>query len=55
MNARALRKQDMSYKDIGFALGMVWRTAKKLCEAEELPRPRERERSSKLYPFKPLT
>ncbi|MBC7230886.1 MAG: class II aldolase/adducin family protein [Actinobacteria bacterium] len=38
VNARALRKQGMSYKDIGLALGMDWRTAKKLCEAEELPR-----------------
>jgi len=54
VNARALRKQGMSYKDIGLALGMDWRTAKKLCEAEELPRPRERERSSKLDEFKPL-
>jgi len=54
VNARALRKQGMSYKDIGLALGMDWRTAKKLCEQDEPPRPRERERSSKLDPFKPL-
>ena len=54
VNARALRKQGMSYKDIGLALGMDWRTAKKLCEAEEMPRPKERERSSKLDDFKPL-
>lgn len=44
----------MSYKDIGSALGMDWRTAKKLCCSEELPRPRERERSSKLDDSKPL-
>ncbi len=54
VNARALRKQGMSYKDIGLALGMDWRTAKKLCEQDEPPRPKERERSSKLDPFKPL-
>lgn len=54
VNARALRKQGMSYKDIGLALGMDWRTAKKLCCSEEMPRPRKRERSSKLDEFKPL-
>lgn len=54
VSTRSLRKQGMSYKDIGLALGMDWRTAKKLCEAEEPPRPKERERSSKLDDFKPL-
>lgn len=54
MNARALRKQGMSYKDIGKTLGMDWRTAKKLCEAEEPPRPQARERSSKLDDYKAL-
>jgi len=28
VNAKALRKQGMSYKNIGLALGMDWRTAK---------------------------
>lgn len=54
VNAKALRKQGMSYKDIGLALGMDWRTAKKLCDSCEPPRPRERERASKLDSFKPL-
>jgi transposase len=54
VNAKAMRKQGMSYKDIGLALGMDWRTAKKLCESEEPHRPRKRERSSKLDKFKPL-
>lgn len=54
VNAKALRKQGMSYKNIGLALGMDWRTAKKLCDSCEPPRPRERERASKLDPFKPL-
>jgi len=54
MNARALRKQKMSYKDIGTTLGMDWRTAKKLCESEEPPRPQARERTSKLDDYKAL-
>jgi transposase len=48
VSTRSLRKQGMSYKDIGLALGIDWRTAKKLCEAEEPPRPKEREKSSML-------
>lgn len=52
VNTRALRKQGMSYKDIGLALGMDWRTAKKLCESDEPPRHKERERSSKLDGYK---
>ena len=54
MNARALRKQGMSYKDIGKTLGMDWRTAKKLCESEEPPRAQARDRSSKLDEYKAL-
>lgn len=54
VNARALRKQGMSYKDIGLALGMDWRTAKKLCESDEPPRHKARKRCSKLDEYKPL-
>ena len=54
VNARAMRKQGMSYKDIGLTLDMDWSTAKKLCESQGMPRPKKRERSSKLDPFKPL-
>jgi len=54
VNAKAMRKQGMSYKDIGLTLDMDWSTAKKLCESQGMPRPKKRERSSKLDPFKPL-
>ena len=54
MDAKALRTQGMSYEEIGRALGMDWRTAKKLCSESEPPMPQTRERSPKLDPFRPV-
>lgn len=51
VNAKAMRAQGMSYVDIGKALGVDRRTAKKLCMMEELPEPKARERSSIIDPF----
>lgn len=52
MDAKRLRAQGMSYMEIGELLGIDRRTAKKLCEEEEPPRARRRERGSKLDAFK---
>lgn len=52
MDAKRLRAQGMSYVEIGELLGIDRRTAKRLCEEEEPPRAKGRERSSKLDAFK---
>ena len=52
VNAKALRAQGMSYVEIGAALGIDRRTAKKLCGMEDIPEPAARERSSIIDPYK---
>jgi len=52
MDAKSLRAQGMSYVEIGELLGIDRRTAKRLCEEEEPPQAKGRERSSKLDAFK---
>lgn len=47
MDVKSLRAQGMSYMEIGMLLGMDRRTAKKLCEMEEVPGPQVRKRTSK--------
>lgn len=51
VNARSMRAQGMSYLEMGKALGVDRRTAKKLCMMEDIPEPKARERSSIIDPF----
>lgn len=51
MNAKAMRAAGMSYLEIGQALGIDRRTAKKLCLQDDLPEPKSRSRPSLLDPY----
>ena len=54
MNAKAMRARGMSFSEIGRALGLDRRTAKKLCLAEEPPIPKSREKPSVLDSYKDI-
>src|SRR4051794_17908801 len=54
MDIRALRRQGLTYAEIGRLLGRDWRTVKRYLEQGAQPAYRRRRSPSKLDPFKPL-
>lgn len=55
MNIRSLKKQGLSYREIGRRLGMDRRTVARLCAVDSAPKRKSRVLPSKLDPYKETT